>query len=535
MISVSKKAAASALLRRVLACEHSSPPSPPPHPSLGIHAPALCVPHLLFFLIHQAYPPKFCRCIASLGDAYVKDLLRTVDVASTTFVSSAAIFELSSLAGCVPKVSTEDPAPPRLCVSHVKLNCALDTYACALKLLSLSVTGNVLSSSGVVDSIGSDPQSWTSLWSAAISCTAPAMRPIDFEVIVHIGRRIASAMNEWGQSCLRTGAVTRAQNLFETANTIFKDIGDSNNCALTHCNAAHCCRWQWAHLVTSRQLQGTGNIADGASKAVCATADELRLGSEALKRYESALLVLSESKFETTVAVLAAVKNPLFQTTCELARALSHGCDMPDMCPPALAWVKELGGFICSCSTLRDSAVIPELWRKVHEYSQSDQQRVDALAEFIEFLLRLCAMLKFGYTADLKPIPPAWKAVTLQARSNSVDSLVSRALALAAGCNYVVGFLRVARLHCTHALRISRESLGITIKDCADVMRRACQLVRPHPQQVEELVKVVQSILKAIASLKESMKPWYKRALGCGSSPDQVFQLVDDFQENINK
>ncbi len=479
-------------------------------------------------------PPHF-RCIASLGDAYVKDLLRTVDVANTAFVSSAAIFEPASLAGCVPKVSTEDPAPPRLCVSHVKLNCALDIYACALKLLSLSVTGNALPTPGTIDCVGSDPQLWTSLWSDVIFCAPPMMRAIEFEVIVHVGRRIASAMNEWGQSCLRTGAVMRAQNLFETANTIFKDIGDSNNCALTHCNAAHCCRWHWAHLVTSRQLQGSGSIVEGVSKAVCATADELRLGSEALKRYESALLVLSESKFETAAAVLAAVKNPLFQTTCELARALSHGCDMPDVCPPALAWVKELGGFICSCSTLRDSAVIPELWRKVHDYSQSDQQRVDAMAEFIEFLLRLCAMLKFGYTADLKPIPTAWKAVNLQARSNSVEALISRALALAASCNYIIGFLRVARLHCTHALRISKESLIMAIKDCADVMRRACQLVQPHPQHVIELVKLTQYILKVLASLRDGMKPWYKRALGCSNAPDEVFQLVNDFQEESNK
>ncbi len=352
---------------------------------------------------------------------------------------------------------------------------------------------------------------------------------------MHIGRRIASAMNEWGQSCLRTGAVMRAQNLFETANTIFKDIGDPNNCALTHCNAAHCCRWHWAHLVTSRQLQSSGSIGDGMSKIVCATADELRLGSEALKRYESALLVLSESKFEIASAVLAAVKNPLFQTTCELARALSHGCDMPDVCPPALTWVKELGGFLCSCSTLRDSAVIPELWRKVHDYSQSDQQRVDALSEFIEFLLRLCAMLKFGYTADMKPIPPAWKAVTLQARSHSVDSLVSRALALAASCNYIVGFLRVARLHCIHALRISKESLTMATQECADVMRRACQLVQPHPQHAAELVKLIQNILKSLASLRDSMKPWYKRALGCSNMHDQVFQLVEEFQESSNK
>ena len=461
-------------------------------------------------------------------------MLRTVAVETTDFVSVAAIFEPGSLAGCVPKVSTEDPAPPRLCVSQVKLNFALDCYSCALNLLSLSVTGCVASSSVGVDSVGSDPHLWMLLWSAVVP-EAPAIRAVDYEVIVHIGRRIASAMNEWGQSCLRTGAVIRAQNLFETANTIFRDIGDPNNCALTHCNAAHCCRWHWAHLVTSRQLQGNGNIPDGMSKAVCATADELRLGSEALKRYESALLVLSESKFETTAGVLAAVKNPLFQTTCELARALSHGCDMPDSCPPNLAWVKELGGFICSCSTLRDSAVIPELWRKVHDYSQSDQQRVDALAEFIEFLLRLCAMLKFGYTADLKPIPPAWKAATLQARSNSVDSLVSRALALAASCNYIAGFLRVARLHCMHALRISKDSLFLAVKECADVMRRASQLVAPHAQHAAELVKLVQSILKVIASLKDDMKPWYKRALGCSVAPHQVFQLVDDFQENSNK
>jgi hypothetical protein len=270
-------------------------------------------------------------------------------------------------------------------------------------------------------------------------------------------------------------------------------------------------------------------------KAVCATADELRLGSEALKRYESALLVLSESKFETTAMVLAAVKNPLFQTTCELARALSHGCDMPDTCPPALSWVKELGGFVCSCSTLRDSAVIPELWRKVHDYSQSDEQRIDAMAEFIEFLLRLCAMIKFGYTADMKSIPPAWKAVTLQARSNSVDSLVSRALALAASCNYINGFLRVARLHCIHALRISKESSSVAMQECADVMRRACQVVGPHSQQLGDLVKLIQSIFKGIASLRDNMKPWYKRALGCSNTPEQVFQLVDDFQASSNK
>ena len=458
-----------------------------------------------------------------------------MDVQGSAFCSSAAIFVPSSLAGCVAKVSTQNPAPPILCVSQVKLNSALDIYACALKLLSFSVTGYVVPCSAGFENIGSDPQLWTSLWSAVIPEARTTMRVDEYEVIVHIGRRIASAMNEWGQSCLRTGAVMRAQNLFEIANTIFKDIGDHNNCALTHCNAAHCCRWHWAQLVTSRQLQGTSSVIDGMPKAVCATADELRLGSEALKRYESALLVLSESKFETTAMVLAAVKNPLFQTTCELARALSHGCDMPDACPPSLGWVKELGGFICSCSTLRDSAVIPELWRKAHDYSQSEHQRVDAMAEFIEFLLRLCAMLKFGYTADLKPIPTAWKAVTLQARSNSVDSLVSRALALAANCNYINGFLRVARLHCTHALRISKESLPVAMKECADVMRRACQLVGPHAQQVGDLVKLVQNILKGIASMRDNIKPWYKRALSCSSAHDQVFQLVDEFQEYSNK
>jgi len=462
----------------------------------------------------------------------VKDLLRTVDVATTAFFSTAAIFEPASLAGCVPKVSTQDPAPPRLCVGQVKLNCALDIYACALRLLSLSVTGNALPSAR--EPVGSDHQLWTSLWSAVVPEARTPASAVDYEVIVHIGRRIASAMNEWGQSCLRTGAVIRAQNLFVTANTIFKDIGDPNNCALTHCNAAHCCRWHWAHLVTSRQLQGTGEGTGSASKVVCATADELRLGSEALTRYESALLVLSESKFETTAAVLTAVKNPLFQTTCELARALSHGCDMPDACPPAFAWVKELGGFLCSCSTLRDSAVIPELWRKVHDYSQTDQQRVDAIAEFIEFLLRLCAMLKFGHTADLKPIPPAWKAATLQARSNSIESLVARALVLAADCNYVAGFLRVTRLHCTHALRVSKDPLPVALKECADVMRRACRLVEPQSQQVGELVRLVQSVFKAIASLKDKMKPWYKRALGCSSTPAEVFQVVEEFQENCN-
>jgi hypothetical protein len=473
--------------------------------------------------------------MASLGDAYVKDLLRTVDVEGSAFCSSAAIFEPASLSGCVPKVSTTDPAPPKLCVSQVKLNCALDIYACALKLLSLSVTGRSVPCTAGFENVGSDPQLWTSLWSAMIPESSTYLRALEYEVIVHIGRRVASAMNEWGQSCLRTGAVMRAQNLFEIANTIFKDIGDHNNCALTHCNAAHCCRWHWAQLVTSRQLQSTGNTADGMIKAVCATADELRLGSEALKRYESALLVLSESKFETTAMVLAAVKNPLFQTTCELARALSHGCDMPDTCPPALSWVKELGGFVCSCSTLRDSAVIPELWRKVHDYSQSDEQRIDAMAEFIEFLLRLCAMIKFGYTADMKSIPPAWKAVTLQARSNSVDSLVSRALALAASCNYINGFLRVARLHCIHALRISKESSSVAMQECADVMRRACQVVGPHSQQLGDLVKLIQSIFKGIASLRDNMKPWYKRALGCSNTPEQVFQLVDDFQASSNK
>jgi hypothetical protein len=185
---------------------------------------------------------------------------------------------------------------------------------------------------------------------------------------------------------------------------------------------------------------------------------------------------------------------------------------MPEVYPPALAWVKELGGFLCSCSTLRDSAVIPELWRKVHDYSQSDQQRVDALAEFIEFLLRLCAMLKFGFTADMKPIPPAWKAATVQARSNTVDSLISRALALAASSNYVSGFLRISRLHCIHVLRISRDSFPVAFQECADVMRRACQLVAPNSDQVAELVKLTQSVFKAIASLKDDMKPWSKRA-----------------------
>jgi hypothetical protein len=208
---------------------------------------------------------------------------------------------------------------------------------------------------------------------------------------------------------------------------------------------------------------------------------------------------------------------------------------MPEVYPPALAWVKELGGFLCSCSTLRDSAVIPELWRKVHDYSQSDQQRVDALAEFIEFLLRLCAMLKFGFTADMKPIPPAWKAATVQARSNTVDSLISRALALAASSNYVSGFLRISRLHCIHVLRISRDSFPVAFQECADVMRRACQLVAPNSDQVAELVKLTQSVFKAIASLKDDMKPWYKRALECGSTPLQVFQLVDDFQESSRK
>ena len=524
MIFVLMNAAISAVLQHVSECKRTASPSPRSPAPLS---------HRLFIHSHFPFLSRH-RCIASLGDAYVKDLLRTVDVATTAFFSTAAIFEPASLAGCVPKVSTQDPAPPRLCVGQVKLNCALDIYACALRLLSLSVTGNAVPSGGV-ETVGSDSQLWKSLWSTVVPEARPSICAVDYEVIVHIGRRIASAMNEWGQSCLRTGAVIRAQNLFETANTIFKDIGDSNNCALTHCNAAHCCRWHWAHLVTSRQLQGAGNGTGGGSKAVCATADEVRLGSEALTRYESALLVLSESKFETTAAVLTAVKNPLFQTTCELARALSHGCDMPDVCPPALTWVKELGGFLCSCSTLRDSAVIPELWRKVHDYSQSDQQRVDAIAEFIEFLLRLCAMLKFGHTADLKPIPPAWKAATLQARSNSIDSLVVRALALAANCNYIAGFLRVARLLCTHALRVSKDSLSVALKECADVMRRACQLVGPQSQQVGELVKLVQSIFKAIASLRDNMKPWYKRALGCGSTPEQVFQLVDEFQESSNK
>jgi hypothetical protein len=133
------------------------------------------------------------------------------------------------------------------------------------------------------------------------------------------------------------------------------------------------------------------------------------------------------------------------------------------------------------------------------------------VAKFIEFLLRLCAMIKFGYTADIKPIPPAWKAASLQARSNSVDSLVSRDLAIAASCKYINGFLRVARLHCIHALK---ESSSVATQECADVMRTACQVVGPHSQQLGNLVKLIQSILKGIASLRDNIKPWYKRALG---------------------
>jgi hypothetical protein len=73
------------------------------------------------------------------------------------------------------------------------------------------------------------------------------------------------------------------------------------------------------------------------------------------------------------------------------------------------------------------------------------------------------------------------------------------------------------------------------MKECADVMRRACQLVGPHAQQVGDLVKLVQNILKGIASMRDNIKPWYKRALSCSSAHDQVFQLVDEFQEYSNK
>ena len=118
-----------------------------------------------------------------------------MDVEGSAFCSSAAIFDPSSLAGCVPKVSTQNPAPPILCVSQVKLNCALDIYACALKLLSLSVTGYVVPCSAGFENIGSDPQLWTSLWSAVIPEARTTMRVDEYEVIVHIGRRIASAMN----------------------------------------------------------------------------------------------------------------------------------------------------------------------------------------------------------------------------------------------------------------------------------------------------------------------------------------------------
>ena len=48
-------------------------------------------------------------------------------------------------------------------------------------------------------------------------------------------------------------------------------------------------------------------------------------------------------------------------------------------------------------------------------------------------------------------------------------------------------------------------------------------------------MKLIQSILKGIASLSDNMKPWYQRALGCSNTLEQVYQLVDDFQASSNK